>query len=197
MEQLPEKIQTQLFRFLNEEIRVEELEKWVYQTRELELNFDEEDYLKLISLDFSSLHARHEIEKILKKYIGYGEYETWKVKKLLVNILGRKEELPNTLIDLYTLYCQGFYFLDNLALGFGIEVQSMLDEGVSKDSIEVQQLVDSFLPKVRHEAERVLSWLEEEKIKIRDEYDDLGDIQFVDKRTALEKEPTAYIRAKT
>ena len=191
-----EEIKTQLFRFLNEEIDTEELEQWVYQSQALETFFNRDDYLALISLDYESPQVRSNLEKLLKKYVRIGEYESWKIKKSLVDVLSKKEDLPHILTEIYFLYCRGFYFLDNLALGFGIEVQSRIDEGVPRDSMEVHNLIDSFLPSIRHEAEKVLSWLEEEKIVIRDEYDDLGDIQFVDNRSEKEKEPTTYTRAK-
>jgi hypothetical protein len=196
MKRIPKEIKIQLFRFLNEEMSTEELEQWVYQNRDLEVVFNREDYLELISLNYESSQTRHDLEKILTKYVRTGEYESWKIKKLLMKVLNKKENLPYTLPEIYFLYCRGFYFLDNLALGFGIEVQSRLDEGVSRDSIEIHDLIESFLPNIHQEAEKVLSWLVEGKIIIRDEYDDLGDIQFIDNRLENEKVPTAYIKAK-
>lgn len=66
MQELPVLIKDRFFRFLNGTLPINEFELWVYTTDSLERILNSDDYLKLISLDFSRFNANSKIVDILR-----------------------------------------------------------------------------------------------------------------------------------
>jgi hypothetical protein len=194
MKLLPNEVKIKFFRFLSNEEPIGEFEQWVYATNTLEESLGNEDYFNLISLDFSKRGSRYELIKILERHIDLGEYETWKLRNLLSLFLSQKGDLPMILCEFYELYCNGFYFLDTLGLGYGLAItvpsssysseswQELADE-------EKEELLSSILPDALKEAQKVLTWLNEGKIIITNKQDELGHYLYLDKRTEETKDP--------
>lgn len=195
---LQQAIKTTFFKFLDGQIDVTDFEQWIYQTSILEEVLESDDYLELISLDFTRrnekhyLDCRYQINKIIEKYIALGEYETWKLTKLLNTFLNRKGDLIELLGQFYDLYCHGYGFLDNLGLHYGLEFCDYDLETLSE--AEIAERLHRLLPEIDKEIEKVLSWLERGKIKIIDDPDFLYGIDYIDDRSELEKIPIYKIR---
>ncbi len=179
---------------MSDEEPVREFEWWFYDTNILEKILGDEDYFNLISLDFAKRGSRYELIKILERHINAGEYETWKLRKLLTLFLSQEGDLPLILCEFYELYCDGFYFLDTLGLGYGLAIR-VPPHGYSSEywqelaDEEKERLLGSILPDAIDEARKVLTWLDQGEIVIIDEQDELGRYLYVDKRTENEKEP--------
>lgn len=122
MNLLPNDIKIKFFRLISGEEPINEFEQWVYITDALEEILGYEDYLNLISLNFLKQSSRYELIKILERHINAGEYETWKLRKLLNLFTSKQGDLPFMLGEFYRLYCDGFYFLDTLGLGYGLAI---------------------------------------------------------------------------
>lgn len=188
MQPLPNLIKNKFFRFLNGEESINDFEQWVYGTDSLERLLGNEDYLYLISLDFSKRDSKYEIEEILRRYINLGEYETWKLKNLLVSFIKKEEHPLQILCEFYKLYCHGHYFLESLGLEYGLSAKVPPGHEHSSGSWkelsdeEQSELIDSLVPGAMREAQKVLSWLEEDKIVITGEQDELGYWLSVDRR---------------
>lgn len=194
---LPEDIKCIFYKFLDGEESLSNFEQWVYATNDLEKILNDADYLKLISLDFSKQDAKYELDKLLKSYIDISEYETWKLRKLLNMFLDKKENLAQLLSQFYELYCDGYYFLDILGLGYGLLIQvppskysSEVWEGLS--NYQKTELLESLLPEAMNEAQKVLSWLDTNKIVITNEQNYLGYCSYIDRRSESEKKPISY-----
>lgn len=92
----------------------------------------------------------------------------------------------------YNLYCDGYYFLEHLGLGCGLVVRVPPSE-YSSDSWdelsddEKSKLLNSLLPEAISEAQKILSWLDGNKIVITNELDELGRYLYIDNRTKEEK----------
>ncbi|MGL5080262.1 MAG: hypothetical protein ACRC8A_02125 [Microcoleaceae cyanobacterium] len=194
MQQLPEDIEIRFFRFMYGEEPISEFEQWVYATSTLEETLGDEDYFNLISLDFAKRGSQYKLIKILERHIDAGEYETWKLKNLLNLFLSQKGDLPLMLCEFYELYCDRFSFLDTLGLGYGLAIR-VPPNGYSSEywqeltDKEKESLLDSILPDAIDEARKVLTWLDEGKIVITDEQDELGRYLYLDKRSENEKDP--------
>lgn len=74
----------ELFQFLDDEIKLSELEGLIYNKPELEKVIGEENYLYLLGVNYKSKYARIEIQDyILKNIITEKEYAEWKINDLL------------------------------------------------------------------------------------------------------------------
>lgn len=105
------------------------------------------------------------------------------------------------LCDFYDLYCNGYYFLDNLGLGYGLCAleswaelnQESISENTRED-IRKEQIsqFDSMRDGAIDEAQKVLSWLETGKIAIatvpNSASNDMCDFSIIDTRTDEEKQ---------
>ncbi|MBW4583467.1 MAG: hypothetical protein KME42_28210 [Tildeniella nuda ZEHNDER 1965/U140] len=189
---LPNDLKIKIFKFLDGEECLATFEQWVYATNDLENGLTNDDYLKLISLDFSKRSSKYETDEILKRYIDAGEYETWKLRKLLMAVLEHDQNLPIALSQLYELYCDGYYFLDTLGLGYGLHIRvpptnySSDDwQGLSHE--EQHQLLGSLLPQVISEAQTVLAWLDEGTIVITNKQGESGAYLYFDRRSSADQ----------
>jgi hypothetical protein len=99
-----------------------EFEQWLYTDKTLESVLNDEDYLDLISFGYKAPNTKYELFKLLEKHIDLGEHEKRKIKMLLEKVLNRDKELPEVLITFYDLYCDGYIFLQNLGLGYGLVI---------------------------------------------------------------------------
>jgi len=80
----------------------------------------EKYYLDLISLNFRSKHIKCEIKKILVKYIDYSKFEKKRVLSLLYRTLESRNDLPDIFGKFYDMYWHGYYFFEDLELGYGL-----------------------------------------------------------------------------
>ena len=197
MKILPVDIKTEVFKFIHHEIPLEEFEQWVYATNEIQELFSREDYVELLSVDYSKPSNRYDVAKLVTRYIDEGEYETWKLKKLLYAVIKNDGDLHQVFIGFYDLYCDGYRFLDNLGLGYGLSVvvppsEYSSDSWEKLSEHEQKRLLASFFPGALNEVKKVLSWLNDGKIEILNEQDWLGHFKYLDHRSEEEQKPTAY-----
>jgi hypothetical protein len=188
MQQLPILIKAKFYRFLDGTESILEFESWVYQTSMLEGIFSKDDYLCLISIDFSQLDARYRTDQILRGYIDLGEYETWRLKQLLLEFINEDgdEKVFAALSHFYDLYCEGYFFLDSLGLGYGLcGLENWSQLSFEKRNHQYETLLKG----AKGEAQKVLSWLESNKITIKASLIEMEHLQITDLRTEEEKQP--------
>ncbi|WP_310482058.1 hypothetical protein [Chamaesiphon sp. VAR_48_metabat_403] len=191
MQDLPFFVKHKFFEFLNDEESIDNFEKWSYETTILTDVLEKEDYLNLISVDFCRSNTKHEIVKIINKYIDASEYGLWKLKNILTDFVNISENSQDILFKFYELYCDGYYFLDCLGLRYGLSAIANAEPNEYGDKLSIEEqskAIDDLIPEAIIEAQRVLTWLETRKIEIvkRDD-DDRG--LFIDRRTEAEKQP--------
>ena len=94
-----------------------EFEVWIYATSEQETTLSTDDYLAVISLNYSSPWALHELRKLLTSYINWGDARRWELQEVLQAIVHGSE--PDTflaaIISTFTLLCAGYKFLSEIA----------------------------------------------------------------------------------
>jgi hypothetical protein len=199
MNTLPDEIKEALYRFLDGRTPLAEFERWVYATPALEDLFDRDSYIDLLAADFRDQSSVAQVESQLEARIDHGDYVTWQVRSELAVILRRDEaDLPNALDRIYYWYCDGLYFLDNLALGFALGVRVPLstypaDGWEDLSATDQATILASLYPAIAGEAARVLRWLDEGTIVITGgqlTYD--CRLEFLDYREPAERRPTAY-----
>lgn len=182
---LPKDIKIEFFKFLSGEKPVNDFEGWVYAKSDLEAILGQEDYLNLISLDFSKTSNKYEIGKILERHINIGEFETWNLKNLLTKFISQSEDLDLMLYQFYNLCSRRFHFLSELGIDYGLILfyRSSEEYQPKLTDLEKKKLLDSLVPGAREEAKKVLNWLDEGKIIITSEKDEFGYYIYIDNRT--------------
>jgi len=192
---LPGDIKEIFFETLYGDKTVLEFEQWLYADKRLETILTQEDYLDLISYDYKGDSVKYGLYKLLEKHIDNGEYEKWKLIRLLHKALQRNNDLPQILMSFYDLYYKGYNFLDNLGLGYGLSVEVPYPQADSWDELTSEQqqtLVDSFYPGTEQEIKKVIGWLESQKIILTGIQDEYNHYVYIDNRTEQEKQPSAY-----
>jgi hypothetical protein len=193
MTTLPQDIKDRFYKTINRDISVIDFEQWLYADKELEKHLKSDDYLDLISLSFKKSGVKYELWKLLKKHIDLGEYETYKMLRLLNEAKQKNERLPYILMEFYDLYCRGYNFLQDLGLGIGLAVQvprannSTADTWDELTAEQQKELLDSFSLELEECVEQAINWLETRKIILTGEQDDIGYYVYNDLRTEEEK----------
>ncbi|ROS66355.1 hypothetical protein [Vibrio crassostreae] len=171
------------YKLVSREIELAEFEEWVYSSPELEKILNPDDYLELISISYKMPSGLYEAQKILSNYFSLGKYHEWALRNLLGKIVSKPADVHKYIEQSYDLYCEGYDFLDNLGLGYGLSIIHPEDESFS---------VDKFYPQILDEVSKVIEWLDTGEIEITGHDGEYQGIEYIDKRTAREKEPTAY-----
>lgn len=119
----------EFYKFLNGDKSVEDLENFIYSQPDLEQQLDSETYLNLIELNFKDKYDKAKLpELIITRIIEEGQFETWKLKRILNDFLTQPEKIDLNLDKIYHLY-YGVYqdngkrkyeykFLGNLGLNY-------------------------------------------------------------------------------
>lgn len=197
---LPQHIKEIFFKTIQGDIPLHDFELWLYASKELEALLNAEDYLALISIGYKQGGAKYQLYKLLMRYIDPGEFETYKMLKLLYEAKQKSDRLPNILVDFYNLYCKGYQFLQDLGLGFGlaIEVPSVRNQTADTwDELTIEQqeeLLSSFSPELEECIEQAIYWLETKKIILTGEQDEIGHYKYEDLRAAAEEERKSKLR---
>ncbi len=200
MKKLPSHIQTEFLKFINDEISVDVFEQWVYNLNELEDVVESKDYIEFISLNFKSRHFIHDMKKIIGKYLEFSELEKRRIDKILNDLINKNDDFIRSLMATYDMYCDGYYFLDNIGLGYGLTfVHDFYDysDFNKLTSTEKEQRIDAIYDGVKTEAEKVLNWLNGKIIVLTGELNEMGHYIYNDYRTEEEKKPSAYSVKKT
>ena len=192
MKELPIDIKERFFKTIKGDISLDDFERWVYDSENLEGILDSNDYLDIISLDYKKSGAKYELYNILKRLVDIGEFETYKMLGLLNEAKQRTERLPFILMEFYDLYCRGYYFLQDLGLGYGLMVV-VPPPKYSKDNWndlmeeEKRDLSNSFSPKIDEVVQRVIDWLTNKRIILTGNQNEIGHYDYQDFRTEEER----------
>ncbi|MBS1619786.1 MAG: hypothetical protein JST76_14785, partial [Bacteroidetes bacterium] len=119
---IPSDIKETFYKVIKGYLPLSDFEQWIYNCDHTESYFWPDDRLILLTLDYNSGHAPHEVRRILFKYISEAEMETWNLLYLLTEAKKKDERLPAILMEFYDLYF-GYDFMQDLALSYGLRVE--------------------------------------------------------------------------
>lgn len=186
-----------IYKLILKDIEQGEFERWVYSEKKLVELLTSDEYLELISLNYKTPSSLYEAGKLLRSYINLGKCYEWYLKGILQKIADHHCDAHQYIEQLYDLYCDGYYFLDNLGLGYGLAItvphhKYKVERWCELNSQQQSTLIDEFYPAVADEARKVIFWLESGKITLTGHSGEYQGIKYEDHRTAKEKEPTTY-----
>ena len=171
-------------------ISSQEFEDFIYNDQELEKFLKRDDYLNLISLDYSKRISLYEAEKVFKLYIQEGEYLEWKLVNTLNKIIKKPQDVDRYIVACYDHYCDGYDFLDILGLKYGLFIvvppdSYKVETWCQLSENEKKEYINSFYPEIAHEAKKVLNWFKEKEIVIKGEGKESGSIDYEDFRNKI------------
>lgn len=185
---IPNNIKHKIFEVLNENGDLLQFEAWLYANPEIENTLPADLYFDLIEFNYKQHDAKNLFDNMVKKFINKGEFEEWKIRKLLTEALNNGKELPEILKRFYDFYCRGYSFFDNLGLGYGLSV-------VAEDYGE--EKLKAVFPNVKVEIEKVIHWLDSKKVILTGLQDEYNNYEYLDYRTIEERKPSSYSIANT
>ena len=192
---LPVEIHETFLDTLSGDKTILEFEEWLYTDKTLEFLLTGDDYLELISFGYKALNPKYDLFEILKKHVDLGELEKRRIKKLLVKVLNKDEELSDVLIIFYDLYCDGYGFLQNLGLNYGLTIECPFPKADTWDELSIdehQELLNSFYPEIEEEVKKVIFWLDNDIVILTGIKQENNHFVYTDRRTEEERKWTAY-----
>ena len=187
MMELPAAIRDIFFETLQPEGSVAAFEQWLYAEKELENTIGEDHYVELISINFKGKYAKPELALWLFERTDPGEFEVWKLLKLLNRALKGGPDLPGLLTTFYDLYCKGYAFFDNLGLNYGLSVAAPLEYASYWHQLTGEQqagILSGFYPDITTEIRKVIAWLENKELLLTGETDTDGRFIYSDNRAS-------------
>jgi len=186
------------FKTMHGDMDLEEFEKWVYENKDLEKAIPPDTYLDLIELNYKKPGVRYELFKKLEAIVSLGEYQKWKLLTSLDNALLKDESFPRLMMGFYDLYCNGYYFLDDLGLGYGLTFtvppsKFQVDTWDELRSDQKSDYISELFPKIEKEILKVKGWIAKGKIVLTSEKDELDRYCYNDFRTDLEKKSEVWM----
>ena len=112
------------------------------------------------------------------------------MRRILKDLVNRTDNFPKSLIETYDLYCSGYNFFNNLAFGYGLTFSSDFydfNEWEKLTHEEKTKRIDKVYEGVKSEATLILMWLDERVIIPTGDIGDVGQLEFIDNRTDIEK----------
>jgi hypothetical protein len=162
----------QFYLLLTKQVSVTDFEQWVYNTSELEAMLSADHYLALISLNYRSRWAFHELQKIVSSYVNWSEVRQQElVKALQTIVLGKAaDDVLAAFSQTYHWYCHGYSFLQNIAFSFLSADNDFLwdpeGEWAKLTERQKQQYISRFYPAAQQMAQRLIHQLESGKIQL-------------------------------
>jgi len=128
-----------------------------------------------------------ELGKNLNQSLDQGKSETIKMLNLLKSVIDRDGNEAKSLMELYDLYCAGYYFLNDLGLGIGLNIKVPLTYGKlyyhKINQEQKNELVNRAYPIAKELAEELRNWLITKELILTGE-----PWRFIDNRKEKDKE---------
>jgi hypothetical protein len=126
MQNLSDTTRLRFLEFLNKELSLKDFEQWVYKNPDdLEKELNADFYLNLISLNYHQKDSALQLQDMLFSFINKDEFNIWRTKKLLTEIVEEKIDMVLATRKLKAIYTATEDFIP-LDLGTGYE--SELDD---------------------------------------------------------------------
>lgn len=182
MHHLPPTYKQTIFNTISGKITTPDFETWLYTHPELEDHIGPDLYLSLISFRFKT-DSRYNLIKILEAVVDMGEYETHKLLSQLNEAQTPSPSLPELLELFYYQYCDGYYFLQKIALGYGLSVVIHRENGDTEFEV-----TPGFFEELQTDIAQVIQWIEEKKIVLTGTRDNLNRLEYTDLREPYDRE---------
>jgi len=164
-------LKTKIYQFYESNVSVVEFEKWIYNNATaIESQLSEEDFITIIGHNFKSKFAKQEFFGTINHLIDWSDYETTRVKKILIDIIEKRENFRESLLNTYHLYCDGYKFFADLALNDALDLIERYEYGLvaytELSKKNQQEIIGKIHPRVLPLASKILAWIDNGKVKL-------------------------------
>ena len=166
------RISAQIIACLVGKLPLTDFDAWVQQTPELRSLLSPGDYAELMSIDFQQIATPSLLDKLLRGYIDWAQYEKEQLAELLMAIIW-KDNVPAALAELHEHFTHGLTFLDVLGNEYGLAVK-VAQSPNAKPGADLDTIMKTIYPKARLEAKRLLACLMAGKIEFTGTYTQEG-----------------------
>lgn len=168
-------IELKLYNVIRRNLSIQDFEHWLYDADEVQIDeyFGKGFYFELASLNYRDKFIINTLENLLYTKIPFGRFEEIKIRDILNSVIEDKKELAELLEELYDLYCDGYLFLRYIGMAYVFHGMPRENDTYTFDEKTQENL--------KNEANRILSFLNTEKIVITGEY------EYEDNRMETEK----------
>jgi hypothetical protein len=143
-----------VFKVLEDQMSLEDFERWLYNSEELQDLMTEDVVLEAYTLNYKQRDAKYQFKKAIFKYFDEDEFLLWKVKANLTDLIANRNDRDRILYDFYYLGYDGYTFLQPIGYYmyqiedieyYGNDLEAVLNE-LKRDSevllreIEKQEL---------------------------------------------------------
>lgn len=157
MTSLPQNVKGVFFETLLGHLSIQEFETWAKSSYDLVSNVSPELHHTLMTLNYQSTQAAATLLPMLNRLIDQGEYETYRMLKLLHNLKLSNGNLPKLLEEVYTLYLFDYDFLKDLV--------ALRERSIADPSINLQ-------PEISKVAQNIIDLINAGKIVLTGYWDD-------------------------
>lgn len=105
MNRIEEELNDQLYRFLNGEITAAQLQQWLDAHPLSAEGLSEECWWYCMAPEFRDINVSRHREWLFARGVDEGAFETWRLIRLLEEMLASPDGLPEALDNCYSLYC--------------------------------------------------------------------------------------------
>ena len=173
-------------------ISISEFEKWVYSSETLEALLNEDEYTELISYNFTDNDSIYKLGKILKSKLRENKFQTLKVINLIDSVIAKDGYEGQSLISMYSLYKQGYYFLEDLGLNIGDQLRTSTHYGselyINLPKERQEQIINKLYPRVRELAIEMKNWISNNELILTGTQDKhRNNWQYIDNRSEEDK----------
>jgi hypothetical protein len=167
----------QFYKIHQNELTINDFEDWLYNEPVIEDVMGKDVYFDLINLNYRDKFISNELEKVIYKHIPFSYFECHRLKENLKSVIYGEGDLVELLNIVYADYCHGYNFLRFLGLiSTSLNIDNMLRV---RDVADVYAL--SFIENriglfkhdkvIQNEAIRILTFLEDDLLKIKAEFE--------------------------
>ncbi len=167
---------------LTKKMSLQSFEQWLYEDNALELS-NPELYFELISFDYSSENNLKNFYNSFVKYVCFHRFEADRIKEYLQSIINKDKNYADAISIMYDLYCDGYGFLGKLGMVYGFY---LADYSTSLSNNNMNNIMHNFYPNIINDAQKVIKWLDEEKIVFKNEDNGWGQFEYDDFRSEAE-----------
>ena len=163
---------SQCLKYISEEISDVEFETYINTNKNIEKELDPDDYLDLISRNYTNGAYKKEIEALLRKYNGQYSIEVEKIKAMLAHLINEVGDPAEIICKLYNIMGNHVYVYD-LAIHtvLGVDELPRLSEKKNWDLVEFENKRKWFqeaLPRYKKMAQTILDSFDDGSLKIEE-----------------------------
>lgn len=166
-----------VFKVLEDQMSLEDFERWLYDSEELQNLMTEDVVLDAYTLNYKQRDAKYQFKKAIFKYFDEDEFLLWKVKSNLRDLIANRNDRDRILYDFYYLGYDGYTFLQSIGYYmYQIEDIEYYGNNLEAVLIELRRDSEDLLREIEKQESRWLSG-ENPGFRLRDyrECDKLAD----------------------